>query len=202
MFANEKGKSTGNVGVNVQAAPIKSIAPASLLAAISEYRFDTKRPLEERVAHFLVWAAKRFPMQPIQWDYITKAVMGIAKKPRLVDEQVLLIRRKSGKIRVILRETYNRGLWHEHDQGVRATVGSEDVADTSFNKKAKAYGSAKKALIKERSLIKLGEIKSENKRNWIRGADTTLELLKTEDRIMALLDFEAGLDAKKDSAKK
>jgi len=204
MFTNEKtSRSVGNHQATGGAVPgRRKVGEGSLLTAITQYRFDPKLSKAERIAHFLDWMAKKFPGIPVPANLITKAIYGYGKKPRMGTEEVLSVQGCAGSARNILRKQYNRGLLVVRNEGMRATIDSEDVANTTLQKCAQRLGSAKKSLEAERSIVNPSEIKDEELRKWVKfGVDPTLKMLDTDARLSALLPAKPG-DEPKEPAKK
>ncbi len=127
----------------------------SITDAISagEYKVQEKLRVPERMAHYLDWAAAKYPKAYTPYNFVLKAIMGFEKTPRLGSEDVDRLRGKITRTREILQELYGRDLDTQPGVGVRATVDDADTTTVALPKKVKRLAAASNSVKKTMDLI-------------------------------------------------
>lgn len=114
---------------------------------IRGYKPDHKMSLPQRTAHYLNWAADTFPNAYTPYNLLLKAILGVAKTPRVNDEGVERLRRSLHQsVKKILRSQYNREIVSQPGYGVRATSSDLDMVQSSLTRKMRTLRSAKSAV--------------------------------------------------------
>lgn len=137
----------------------------------------------ERAADFIDWCARMFPKRAVPYIWIVK--VGNAKKhpPKEGSKEVELFRKsKMARVRKVLFERYERHVVPIPGKGLRGTVGSEDVAETDQESKAKRVLSAIDGLDRSRSLIKRADLKGATKVRYDKLGDAHKQLMSANIR--------------------
>ncbi len=117
------------------------------------YSPEHKDSLPQRAAHFLDWAAARYPKQYVPYNLLLKAVLGTSTTPSLHSSDVEQMRGRMSRVRVILQRKYARDLDSMPGVGARATVDDADTLVTSMPKRVASLRRAKTAVATTASLI-------------------------------------------------
>jgi hypothetical protein len=128
------------------------------MLTFQSFNVNSQLSIPERTAQALDWAARTYPRQLVPYNVLLQAVMGFEKMPRLNDQQIEQLRSKMGRVRVILRTKYARGLVSEPGAGVRATVDSADQLKTAVVRSAARHHRSGVALASETSLVNINEV--------------------------------------------
>lgn len=96
------------------------------------------RPMSQRVAHFLDWAAEHNPQEFLSYNVVAKLVNGFDFMPRIDSDEAERIKRMVTPARKILHKKYNRGLVTLPSVGIRATTDDFDRAKWDLTRKARA----------------------------------------------------------------
>lgn len=92
-------------------------------------------PRTQQVAHFLDWAARKYPKRYFPHTEVTRATKGYAHTPRESDKEVEAVRSVMCGVKKVLLQQYGRGFHSVRNVGVRACVDAEDA--TRFDLKGK-----------------------------------------------------------------
>lgn len=153
-----------------------------------EYRTPTAERIPGRVAHLLDWAATHFPGVPVAWNIVLKAVMGYRATPRLDSEEVRALMKRSTAIRSVLMKHFGRGMKNAPGQGVRATIGADDLANTQLRDNMKRLASAKASVERTNEILDPAEMKDKTLKAWVeQGVRPALKGLDTVARLNRLL---------------
>lgn len=149
-----------------------------------KYLEEMSRP--QRAAHALDWAASNFPQQFVAYNVLVKAIFGFKSTPRLVNNDVIALRKCLSRIRTILQKDYGRGLVTSLGQGVRATVDSADQLKNDVPRVSRRLASASTAFVNSTALVDISAIPAtkENKPyiDWYKtGLKSQLALLNSPD---------------------
>ena len=126
---------------------------------VSKYLSDpTLTSFSHRVAHFLDWAAKKYPGSFFQTTVILQAVMGYTKTPRSNSRDAQSIKNSMSGAQRHLMNLYRRGLVAETHVGYRATTDSEDVVRNTVVKKAMRLNGARVQLRRALDIVNPREI--------------------------------------------
>lgn len=169
-----------------------------MLHVLDQWEPDMNQGLAARAAAFLDFAARKKPGTPIAWSLVTKRVLGGGRMPNPDSKIVIDMMRRSSMIRGVLERDYKRGLENVSGLGVRATVDSDDYAQTQLSKRARRHESSYKKLIEGRALVNTKEMKNKELRSWVEGLAPVLS--SHTERLSKLL-LPPG-DDKKDDKKK
>lgn len=152
---------------------------SDIQSAIKEkmYAPDHEDSLPRRGAHFLNWAAERYPKEYIPYNFVVRAIMGYGRTPRMDSEEVERYRGKMTRIRQILQNDYGRELTSSPGIGVRATVADDDILRTEMMRKVKRFRSAKAAMEKTASLISVARLPASKEKRWFE--NDVASILKT-----------------------
>lgn len=118
-----------------------------------EYKTQEKLTIPQRMAHYLDWAATKYPKAYTPYNFVLKAIMGFAKTPRLSTEEVDRLRSKITRVRDILQTDYGRDIDTQPGVGVRATTDDADTLTVALPKKVKRLQSASASVKKTADLI-------------------------------------------------
>lgn len=118
-----------------------------------EYRLDTTMKIPARVAHFLDFAADKWPHRPIPYNVLLMFVMGYDRVPSMTDSDINHLKNSMQRAKKVLHETYNRGLIPERGLGVRASVDADDRTEHELIPAGKRLESAGTKFVAIRSSI-------------------------------------------------
>jgi hypothetical protein len=152
---------------------------------LAQWEPDRKKGLAWNVAACLDFAARRLPLEPISWSLLTKCVLG-GKMQHPDSNVVVLMSRRSSMIRAYLGKEFNRGMVSVRGLGVRATVDSDDYANTQLRKDATRYEGARQRLVVSRSRVDTKTMKNRELRAWVDDGVTKVLAAHT-DRLAKLL---------------
>jgi hypothetical protein len=119
----------------------------------SEYKTDQTLTFPHRMAHFLDWAAARYPHQFIAYNYVYKAITGQKSKPRIDSEDAQRMSRMVTRVRQILQRDYSRDLHCSAGVGVRATVDDADTLQSTLPVKMRRLRAARESVNRTVGLI-------------------------------------------------
>lgn len=147
-------------------------------------------PLElskiHRAAHFLDWCAVERPGKYVSPAKLAQAINGLNRTPRLDNADVLWIQRNMSRVRVVLREQFDRALDSQRGVGVRATTDDFDKLKTDLPKQSKRFISARSALQKSVNMIDVHTIpvtpETKPYLNWLnKSVREVVKLVGTDD---------------------
>lgn len=150
-----------------------------IMTRIKGYKYPEKEALVDRAVHFLDWCAKELPGIPISWPVIVKSVTGQARMPHIDNEQVLIMRNKSGTIRKKLMAKFARGLVLARGQGVRGTVNADDLAKTQYTLNITRIDSAKANAVKTLEILPVNEIQDPATKAFVKTSASAIKGLDT-----------------------
>jgi hypothetical protein len=113
---------------------------------ISGYVPKIEMTLAYRGAHYLNWAADKFPGVYTPYNIMLQATQGYKRLPQLRNDEVDRLRNAIGRIREVLRRQYGRDLVPQTGVGVRATVDDADKLKNVLPGKVRRLKGAVKAV--------------------------------------------------------
>lgn len=113
-----------------------------------------------RIAHFLDWAAKKYPGTYFHPTIILQAIMGYARAPRANSRDVFGIKNSMSNAHRLLMKNYSRGIVTEPSVGHRATTTADDAIKNTVTKRARQLNNAKTQLNAALSIVNPKEISS------------------------------------------
>lgn len=115
---------------------------------IEQYTTDMSLSLTQRAAHFLDWAAKNMPGDPIPYNVIVKKIMNLPQLPRLDNDTVDRFRRSAGAgLKKAMIDKYGREIVNLPGIGIRATVDDADRLANVAPIKARRLNAARKSFM-------------------------------------------------------
>lgn len=138
-----------------------------MMAVLDQWHPDLNQGIAARAASFLDFAAKKKPGTPISWAFVTKKVLGGSRMHNPDSKIVVDMMRRSSAIRIMLERDYKRGLENVSGLGVRATVDSDDYAQTQLSKRAKRHEASYQKLVDGRQLVDTKTMKNKKLRSWV-----------------------------------
>jgi hypothetical protein len=155
--------------------------PRSANKSIEDFKVDLNQSLVRRAAQVLNWAAKSLPGRPVSYQLLTKIVLALPRTPKEESADVISIMRKTSKIRDVLMNDYQRGLVSHPGHGIRATMDTEDLARTQYEKNARRVVSAVTSLDKTRSIINPSDIHDQALRSRVNNIGKAAKILVSND---------------------
>lgn len=166
-----------------------------MMSILEEWIPDMEQGISSRAASLLDFAAKKLPGQPVPWTIVTKRVLGGARMPSPDSKNVIDMRHLASSIRVVLERNFHRGLENVAGLGVRATIDSDDYAQTQLVRRAKRHESSYRRLVEGRQLVDTKTMKNKGLKNWVEGLSPLFSA--HTDRLSKLLLPPAEQDKKK-----
>jgi hypothetical protein len=151
-----------------------------------EYQVDPKEATSRRLAHFLLWAAERWPRRPIELQVAARIVLILSRTPTLDGKEVHRLLGVVNVARKILITEYKRGLIRVEGRGIRATADSEDLASTQFEKAAQRAASSIRTLDQNRAAIKMSDINDSKIRSRVMQVASACKTLTSADVLAKL----------------
>jgi len=156
-----------------------------VMSVLDQWMPDRKKGMAANVASLLDFAARKKPGEAISWAWITKCVVG--GKMLSPDSKVVVdMSRRSSSVRKYLGRDFNRGLISIHKVGVRATIDSDDYANTQLRSDATRYEGARVKLQESRSRVDTRTMRNKKLRDWVENGVSKV-LLAHNDRLAKLL---------------
>jgi len=124
----------------------------------AKYFVNVESSIPRRLADFLVWAAKEMPKRAISLPQVAKVVLILPKTPKIDGKEIDRLRNAIPRARQILLKEHRRGLLNIPGSGLRATLDSEDLATSQFERAAQRVVNSIEHLDHNRAAIKLSEI--------------------------------------------
>jgi hypothetical protein len=140
-----------------------------LMTVLDQWVPDMDLGIVARAASFLDFAARKKPGSPVAWTLVTKRVLGGSRMPNPDTKIVIDMMKRASAIRGVLERDYKRGLENVSGLGVRATVDSDDYAQTQLVRQAKRHESSYRRLTQGRSLVDPKTMKNKRLRTWVEG---------------------------------
>lgn len=125
----------------------------------SVFKPDQSQSTPVRLVNFLLWAAEKSPGRPIALPVIAKSVLMLPRTPNIDGQDVRKIRNAVKRAREIIEHEHRRGIISIPGAGLRATTGSEDLAETQLEDKARRQYLATLSLERTRAMINMREIR-------------------------------------------
>jgi hypothetical protein len=91
-----------------------------------DYRLDSTKRIPARIAHFLDFAAERWPRRPLPHNVVLMFVMGFDRVPSMNDTDIKHMKSAIQRAKKILGDVYSRGFVTVKGVGIRATTDAED----------------------------------------------------------------------------
>jgi len=113
---------------------------------ISGYTPDIEMSMTSRGAHYLDWAANKYPGVYSPYNIMLQAIQGYRRLPQLKNQEVDRLRNAIGRIREVLRRQYGRELVPQTGVGIRATVDDADKLKNVLPGKVRRLKGAVKAV--------------------------------------------------------
>lgn len=140
----------------------KALSPKALKA----YPRDMELSIAARAAHCLDWCAERYPHVWVPWNWLWQALVGGPRTPRMDNDHVVSLRKRTSAIRKILMNVYNRpGMPTSVPQeAVRACVDSNDAYESGeMDRVSKRVASSANTLLTHYELIKPTTLTTDNR---------------------------------------
>lgn len=152
---------------------------------VKKYATDSSLTVAGRVAHFLNWAADKYPKQFVQYNVLLKAIMGFSHTPRLNTQEVERLKDQMGHVAKLLYKRYGRETIAQPAVGIRASVDSADLLVNVAPRKARRLVKARDALVQTKELINLDEVPNLPEyrayKEWLgKDVNDVLKLVNTE----------------------
>jgi hypothetical protein len=136
------------------------------MAVLDQWVPDMDKGIVARAANLLDFAARKKPELAVPWVVVTKCVLG-GRMPNADSKIVIDMMRRSSSIRQVLMRDYGRGLENVPAVGVRATIDSDDLANTQLRRQAKQHEASRQRILQTRSLINPKEMKNRELKQWV-----------------------------------
>lgn len=121
---------------------------------VSKYKPDSSlTSFGARTAHFLDWAAGKFPKSFFPPNIILQAIQGLSRPPRSNAQEIQSVRNGMQIAQKYLLQRHSRTLIYENSLGYRATVDSEDVAVNAVPQRVARFNSSRVRLRASLDLI-------------------------------------------------
>jgi hypothetical protein len=156
-----------------------------IVSILDEWQPNMTRGIVARAADLLNFAAEKKPGGVVPWTHVTKRVMG-GKMPSADSKLVKDMMGRSGGIRMVLMRDYSRGMENITGLGVRATIDSDDLANTQLRRQVKQHEASRQRVLATRALIKVPEMKNKELRRWVESGVGAF-ISSHSDRIAKLL---------------
>lgn len=156
-----------------------------IVSVLDQWKPDMDKGIAARAADLLNYAAEKKPGAPVAWTHVTKRVLG-GKVQRADGKLVKDMMGRSSAIRQVLMRDYGRGLENLPGLGVRATVDSDDLANTQLRRQVKQHEASRQRVLATRSLVKVPEMKDKKLKAWVTDGLGAL-LSAHNDRVARLL---------------
>lgn len=161
-----------------------------LRRAAEKYSFVVGMSKSERICDFLVHMAKEVPYVPVPANLLLKVVEGEKRMPQDGTKETRRIRGRASGARWLMAEKHKRGLLIDAD-GVRATVGDEDVMLTQQAAQVRRLGTAVNSVRKTDEIVSAEKLPP-TLRGWKQSIRGALKAIDAEQRIFALLPEKKG----------
>jgi len=149
--------------------------------SIEDFVVDLNKTIPHRAAQALDWAAKNLPGRPVSYQLLTKIVLALPRLPKEESKEVIALASRTSRIRDVLMDEHKRGLVSHPGHGIRATMDTEDLARTQYEKNAKRVVSSVTSLDRTRSLINPAEIHDQALRSRVNSIGKAARILVSND---------------------
>jgi len=156
-----------------------------MMSVLEQWKPNMDKGIAARTADLLNFAAQKKPGRTVAWTQVTKCILG-GKMPSADSKSVKDMMGRSSAIRQVLMRDFGRGLDNIPGLGVRATVDSDDLANTQLRRQVKQHEASRQRVIATRTLIKPAEMKDKKLKAWVEQGVGGL-LSAHSDRIAKLL---------------
>jgi hypothetical protein len=155
------------------------------MSVLEQWEPDRKKGMAANAASLLDFAARKKPKEPISWSWVTKCVVG-GKMLHPDSKVVVDMMARSTAIRKFLGRDYNRGLVSVRGVGIRATIDSDDYANTQLRQDANKYEGARQRLVASAARVDPNTMRNPELKDWVKNGISKVLAAHT-DKLAKLL---------------